>query len=264
MTDEDEDRKNNEPDIFLSVEKTADGYIEKDRNGGKHKYVRLSGSRRLTIESLSVRWIIEALSGAKRCVIYGSGREKIRTIGATGEFPIFFVEIVSGDRPGKATLAQSYLLGVRDELSIVISETAISALAEELGKAKTKRTISAQVREGIFFGSSAEAEGDVLLLPWLEEQRKTTTFYGDEIAVEFDLEIIDLTVGPEASFFGESEARVQADISGHVGVYYSRQEHPLKDTFEKMHAEISSMRSELKTALTVMAILVFLLLIRFW
>lgn len=262
MTDENEDRNSNEPDIFLSVEKTADGYVEKDRNGGKHKYVKLIGSRSLTIESLSVRWIIEPLSGAKRCVIYGSGREKIRTIGATGEFPIFFVEIVSGDRPGKATLVQSYLLGVRDELSIVISETAISALAEELGKAKTKRTISVQVKEGVFFGSSAEAEGGVLLLPWLEEQRKTTTSTDlDEIQVEFDLEVIDLTVG---AIPGESEARVQADISGQVGFYYARQGHPLQAIFEKMHAEISSMRSELRIALTGMAVLIFLLLIRSW
>lgn len=260
MTDEDEDRKSNELDVFLSVEKVADGYLERDRDGRMHKYVGLIGSRHLTIESLTVRWIIEPVSGAKRCVIYGNSSQKIRAIGVTGERAFHFVEIVAGDRPGKATFFQSYLLGVRDELSIVISESAISVLAEELGKAKAKCAISVQVKEGAFFGSSAGAD-DVLLLPWLEEQRKITNSTDlDEIQVEFDLEVINLTVG---SIPGESEARMQADISGQVGFYYSRQEHPLQAIFEKMHAEIYSIRSELRMALAGMVVLVFLLLIRF-
>lgn len=271
----DDNENENELGTFLKVERTADGYIEQDRRGNKHQYVRRKEPLALTIEKLNVRCTIDAQSGAKRMTILGCTSEKIRAIGVTGDYPIFSVTILAGNQPGTAMIHGRYSLGGNSlfaSLSINVAATAMSSLVDELRNAKSARVISVAVKEGSFFAADPDVHDSVVLLPWLEEQRTRKT--SEDITVEFPLEVAEITVGPEGYWpmfegfhSGETETapNVQVSLSSPLGIYYSNSEHhPLQSSLNEARSELSSLRSALTTLVTAVAIGIAFLVVRFW
>lgn len=267
MNDGEEDDTRNRLGTFLKVEKASTGYTEWDRNGKQHRYVRLDGARDLHLEKLNVHTTFDAQSSARRISICGATRQKVRAIGVTGDYPIFFATIAAGSSPGTAIIRETYSLGghsLRGTLLVNTTEAVVAALAEAVQQAKTTRVISMKVNEGAFWGASPDAHSDVLLLPWLEEQRKEKS--SEEVTVEFQLSVADLTVEPEFGGFlwGETERAENSStsIAGPVAIYHSTKEHPLQASLGEVRSELSSLRSTLTTLLWVIAIVLILVVVR--
>ena len=261
MNDE-EDR--NELGTFLKVEKIANGYIEWDRKGTQNRYVRLGGDSKIDLENLNVHKTFDAKSGVCRISIRGATQQKVRAIGVTGDYPIFFVTIAAGSNPGTAIIRETYSLGghsLTGTLLIHTVEATVAALAEALQQAKTSRVISMKVHEGVFWGASPDAHGDVLLLPWLEEQGKEKS--NDEVTVEFKLSVAELTVEPEFGGFlwGETE-QISTSIAEPIAIYHSTNKHPLQASLSEVRSELSSLRSTLTTILWATVIVLVLVVVR--
>ena len=257
----------NELGTFLKVEKSANGYVEWNRKGKPNYHVRLVGARDIDLETLNVQRIFDPQSGACRLSITGVTKQKVRAIGVTGDYPIFCVTISAGQNPGRAIVRETYSLGghsLRGTLLVQTTEGVVGALAESLQQAKTSRVISMKVNEGMFWGATPDANGDILLLPWLEEQRKEKS--SDEVTVEFQLSVAELTVEPEFGGFlwGESERAESSgtSIAGPVAIYHSTKEHPLQASLGEIRLELSSLRSTLTTLLWVVAIVIIIIVIR--
>lgn len=239
MTDSDKNDQN-KPETFLNVEKNGESYIETDTKGERHTYVKVRQRPVVSIESLNTHRAVALQSGDVITTIRGRTRQKIRAIGASGNYPIFRVDLVEGDRPGQATITNRYRIGgqsLYSELVICVSRNAALALSETLRRSKTAPVISAEFKEGTFLGEKPDFFGETLLLPWLEEQEKVAE---REITVRYNLEVVNLTVSPEhaAGFIAlrgeadESAQTVRAGIAGEVRVVHS------DESIRALHAPI--------------------------
>jgi len=272
---ESNDDDSNQLGIFLNVEKAPDGYIETDRKGDRHRYVRVKRRSVLTIETLNTHHSIDLAAGDRVTTIRGRTREKVRAIGATGDYPIFHVELIPGDRPGHATMTEIYTPGghsLRSRLVIEASPSAMLAISETLMRSRIARVLSAKFEEGTFFGTKPDLHDEVLLLPWLEEQKKVT---GTEVSVQYDLTVSDLTISPEhaagfMTFTGEADKtaqQVHAGISGDVNVHYPDSRHPLQTGIEEGRSELSRLRAsiaQLAFVMVAIAILIALYIYHIW
>lgn len=264
---DDDTEGKNQLGVFLDVKKTADGYVERDRKGVEKNYVR-SGVRELTIENIKTHRGIHLETGVESPLFRGITREKIRALGVTGDYPIFDVSIGVGPNPGTAKITNVYTCGghsLRASMTVEVSSAAAAAIAIAFREARSTRVIALRVKEGSFWGTSKDAWGDVLLLPWITDQRVQKH---DEVIVECDLSVTDLTVMPEfsgalSSVFEEPQS-VNANVGGSVGIHYSSSDHPLHAAIQQLSSELILVRASLQRFVWIIVIMLAALIWRVW
>jgi hypothetical protein len=273
MSDEDETEDSNRLQVFLTVERVTDGYIETNLKGEKTHYVRRSEPGSITLENLCVFNSINVTTGAATRYMTGITKDKFRAIGAEKAYKIFNVTLTSDLLPRTAKIVKTFSPTghpFSSNLSIGVSEAALDKIALELDRARTARKLDVVLAKPAFYAERADAAWawETLILPYWKDQETSREETFDHMAVAWQLEIGTITVAPlHSSFigsdFGQPEGRsiygaVGVQIPGDVKIQYSENHaHPLVESCEKLIATLKSVVTPLYIIAGALVIIVY-------
>jgi hypothetical protein len=276
MSNDDETTDRTRLDVFLKVERVADGYVETGLSGENTTYVRLAELGRLSVENLRVYSAVDPATGAITRHLQGHTREEMRAIGAEKPYKIFYVTLSSDLAPGTATIVKKYSLtghSIHSKLSIGVSDAALNSIIADLGGAPTERQLWVALAKPLFYGRGPGTWSTPLLLPYWQDQKvsREVSFNQEFLVVEWPLSLGTITIGSTLAFRGDFAQPKSVSIHGPVSVQIpsdsgakiqesEEQTHPLIESCERL---INTLKGMTTSLYIIAAILVFIL-VKIW